>query len=224
MVELKNFEKRYGKRLILKSDRICFEKGRISFLMAPNGAGKTTLLKCITALERYDGEIRICDHKNTDSLKECLIIWDDCPFFNDLSGLKNLLILSEDQMDKNRIKQNALRFFNEELLNRRVKTYSYGQRKKLALVLAEILNPAVLIMDEISNGLDFDSMLELQARLKELSVSDRTIILTGHQLGFYEKIYDDLYLIKDCQIVKTDPSKEKTLEEVYCEEIHRDRA
>ena len=224
MVELLNFEKKYGKRLILKSDEICFEKGRISFLMAPNGAGKTTLLKCITALERYDGEIRISGEKNTDHLRECLVIWDDCPFFNDLSGLKNLLILSEDKMNKSRIKQLALKSFNEELLNRRVKTYSYGQRKKLALILAEILNPSLLIMDEISNGLDLDSMFDLQDRLRELSAADRTIILTGHQLGFYEKIYDDLYLIKDCKLVKADPSKEKSLEEVYCEEIHHDRA
>lgn len=221
MVELKDFVKKYRKRLILNCESVCFESGKISFLMAPNGAGKTTLIKCITALERYDGEIRICNKKNTDNLKECFIVWDDCPFFNDLSGLKNLLIFSEDKMNKDRIIQVALKYFDEELLKRRVKTYSYGQRKKLALVLAEILDPSVLIMDEISNGLDFDSMLELQERLKKLSVAERTIILTGHQLGFYEKIYDDLYLIKDCMIVKSDVAKEKTLEEVYCEEIHQ---
>ncbi len=222
MVEVKNFEKRYGKKVILKSESICFEGGKISFIMAPNGAGKTTLLKCITALEKYDGEIKICGKKNTDNLRECFVIWDDCPFFNNLSGLKNLLIFSEDKADRNEIIQTAHRYLDDELLKRKVKTYSYGQRKKLALVLAEILNPSVLIMDEISNGLDFESMMELQNRLKELAGIGRTILLTGHQFGFYEKICDDLYMIKDCMIEKADRTSGRTLEEVYCEEIHGD--
>lgn len=219
MVKLTNFEKNYGKKPIVKCDDICFERGKISFLMAPNGAGKTTLLKCIAALEGYGGEIRIDDKLNTENLSKCLVIWDDCPFFTGLSGLKNLIILSEDKMNKTEIKKTALEFIDEGLLKRRVSTYSYGQKKRLALVLAKILDPAVLIMDEISNGLDFDTMQELQKELKKMS-KDKTILLTGHQFGFYEKIYDDLFLIKDGVIIKSEHEDKKTLEEVYCEELH----
>lgn len=219
MIRFIGFEKSYGKKTIVKCDDICFEKGKISFLMAPNGAGKTTLLKCITALEGYVGEISINGKKNTDSLSECLVIWDDCPFFTGLSGLKNLMILSEDKMNKAEIKKTALEYIDEELLKRRVSTYSYGQKKKLALALAKILDPSVLIMDEISNGLDFDTMQGLQRELKKMS-KDKTILLTGHQFGFYEKIYDDLFLIKDGVIVKPERDDTKSLEEVYCEELH----
>ena len=219
MISLKNFEKKYGNRSIIKCEDVQFESGKISFLMAPNGAGKTTLIKCITALEEYDGEILINDKKNTDALGECLAIWDDCPFYNSLSGLKNLLILSEGKMEKADIKEVALTYIDEELLKRRVRTYSYGQKKKLALALAKILDPEVLIMDEISNGLDYDTMLELQQRLKLLS-KGRTIILTGHQFAFYEKLYDDLFLIKEGKLIKADSTEKKSLEEVYCEELH----
>lgn len=219
MIEFTNFEKKYGKQFSLKCEYLCFEDGKISFLMAPNGAGKTTLLKCISALEKYSGQIEINRKINTRNLAECLIIWDDCPFFNNISGLKNLLILSDDKMSKEKIKDMALKYIDERLLKRRVSTYSYGQRKKLALVLAEILDPSILIMDEISNGLDFDTMQELQVHLKTLS-ANRTIILTGHQFGFYEKIYDDLFIIKDGEVVKEKMLDRKMLEEVYLEELH----
>ncbi len=219
MIKINGFEKSYGKKRVLGCDDISFDTGRISFLMAPNGAGKTTLLKCITALENYDGEIHINNALNTENLRDCFVIWDDCPFFNNLSGLKNLLILSEDKMKKEDIRKTALKYFDNEILKRKVGTYSYGQRKKLALVLAEILDPSVLIMDEISNGLDYDTMLELQGHLKKISKEGRTVLLTGHQLGFYEKIYDDLYMIKD-GLLQKEESFERTLEEVYCEELH----
>jgi len=219
MIGLTKFEKRYGKKVIIKCDNICFEKGKISFLMAPNGAGKTTLIKCITGLEKYDGEIRINEEINMNRLDECLAVWDDCPFYNSLSGLKNLIILSEGRLKTGEIRKTALEYLDEDLIKRRVSSYSYGQRKKLALVLARVLNPSVLIMDEISNGLDFDTMLELQQRLKELS-NDRTIILTGHQFAFYENLYDDLFLIKNGILVKAEDMEKKSLKEVYCEELH----
>ena len=85
--------------------------------------------------------------------------------------------------------------------------------------MAKILNPKVLIMDEISNGLDFDTMLELQQRLKDFS-KGRTVILTGHQFAFYENLYDDLFLIKEGKLIKADITDKKSLEEVYCEELH----
>ena len=219
MITLSNFRKAYGNRTILECDALQFESDKISFLMAPNGAGKTTLIKCITALEEYDGEIYINNKKNSDMLGKCLAIWDDCPFYNSLSGLNNLIILSEGKMNKAEIKEVALTYIDEELLKRRVSTYSYGQRKRLALILAKILSPEVLIMDEISNGLDYDTMLELKQRLKELA-KDRTIILTGHQFAFYENLYDDLFLIKEGKLIKADSTDKKSLEEVYCEELH----
>lgn len=220
MVTLKNFNKCYRGKNIIKCEGVCFEQGKISFLMAPNGKGKTTLLKCITALEEYEGVIYINDKVNRNNLSECLVIWDDCPFFGNLSGLKNLFILSEDKAGKDEIKKIALKYIDEDLLKRRVNTYSYGQKKKLALALTELLNPSVLIMDEISNGLDYDTMQELQNMLRELASKERTILLTGHQFGFYEKIYDDLYIIKDGVILKTNSTDKKTLEEVYREELH----
>lgn len=218
MITLKKFSKSYRKKPVVRCDDICFASNRISFIMAPNGCGKTTLLKCVVGLESFSGEICINGETNTEKLTECLVIWDDCPLYSYLTGLNNLLIFCENKVDKVKIRNVARKYIDDDLLKRKVSTYSYGQKKRLALILAELLDPDILIMDEISNGLDFDTMLELKEHLKLLS-ANRTIILTGHQFAFYENLYDDLYLIRDGILEKFEGEDKKTLEEVYCENL-----
>ena len=108
------------------------------------------------------------------------------------------------------------------MLRNKVKTYSYGQKKKLALALVEILQPKYLFMDEISNGLDFDMMKELKDDIKRWAET-MTIFLTGHQFSFYNELVDSLFAFKDKQIVLLEEnfsSCGKTLEEIYDKGMH----
>jgi len=163
--------------------------------MGKNGSGKTTLIKCLMEMESFSGEISF-NGKSIDSVRnECLVLWDDCPFYNSLSGLKNLLIFSEDKKTKDEIIKIAMNFLDKDLLNRKVSTYSYGQKKKLALCLVDILEPTYLIMDEISNGLDYETMRFLKKRIIEWKVN-KTILVTGHQFEFYNDIIDELLIFK----------------------------
>ena len=91
----------------------------------------------------------------------------------------------------------------------------------LALALAEITDPEYLIMDEISNGLDYETMLDLKKRLRGWS-ERKTILLTGHQFGFYNDLVDDVFLIRDRKLILVEEefrNSEKTLEEIYDKEI-----
>jgi len=179
MIQVKNFSKSYSNQIIIKESNFEIKSQRISFLMGPNGAGKTTTIKCLMGMENYLGEI-LFDGKKIDQVRDrCLVIWDDCPFYTNLSGFQNLLIFGEGKKSKNEIKEIASKYLDYHTIKNKVKTYSYGQKKKLALVLVEILEPKYLIMDEISNGLDFDMIRNLQKSIKSWSNS-MTIILTGH--------------------------------------------
>ena len=104
--------------------------------MGHNGSGKTTLVKCIMRLESYSGQIIFNNSSNNS-----LVVWDDCPFYNNLSWIKNLILFSEGKIDKKNIINLSLKYLDNDLLNRKVKLYSYGQKKKLALALVEILKP-----------------------------------------------------------------------------------
>ncbi|MEG6572990.1 MAG: ABC transporter ATP-binding protein [Caldibacillus debilis] len=220
MIQVKNFSKSYSNQIIIKESNFEIKSQRISFLMGPNGAGKTTTIKCLMGMENHLGEI-LFDGKKIDQVRDrCLVIWDDCPFYTNLSGFQNLLIFGEGKKSKNEIKEIASKYLDYHTIKNKVKTYSYGQKKKLALVLVEILEPKYLIMDEISNGLDFDMIRNLQKSIKSWSNS-MTIILTGHQFSFYNEIIDDVFVIRDKEIVLLQENFSNSgimLEDIYDEE------
>ena len=202
MIKLRNFKKAYKNNTIFKDVNIEFAPKKITFVMGPNGVGKTTLIKSILKLEDYNGEITFKENLHVDDIRKgCLVIWDDCPFYINLSGIKNLLIYAEKKISKQYANDIAIKYLSNDVLKRKVKSYSYGQKKKLALALMEILDPEIIIMDEISNGLDYEIIQFLKQHLLELSKS-KTIILTGHQFDFYNDIIDDLIILKNHNLIK----------------------
>lgn len=210
MITIRNFAKKYQDNQIITHSSLIIPSNKITFLMGENGAGKTSFIKCLTGLEDYSGEISYSNQKN------CLVIWDDTPLYNDLSGLDNLVILGQTSLKKPQILNLAQSYLDNDLLKRKVKTYSYGQRKKLSLALIELLKPDYLIMDEISNGLDFQFTRELKSQLIKLTQTT-TILLTGHQFDFYNDIIDTLLVFENKQIVvfekhfKQEPEKLETI-------------
>lgn len=219
MIEIKDFSKRYKNKIILDDINLIIEENKISFLMGKNGSGKTTLLKCVASLENYEGQILIDKKENINSKKSYFIIWDDCPYYVDDNGIDNLFLLSEGKYSKKEIYDIVKDVMNESLLKKKVKQYSYGEKKKLSFALIMLLNPAVIIMDEITNGLDYDTLLYLKDRLLEWS-KDKTILLTGHQFSFYDGIVDDVYVInQERHIVEYKNIKEINLklEDIYNE-------
>ncbi|MCR5753236.1 MAG: ATP-binding cassette domain-containing protein [Acetatifactor sp.] len=215
MIRLKNFKKKYKEKEIISCDDVTFEENKISFIMAPNGTGKTTLLKCIFNLEGYEGTI-IEDEADVDanSLSK-IVLWDDSPFYTNLTGFANLRVFSGKTKKDEEILRSSLKYLDEDTLKRKVKNYSYGQKKKLGLILTDIMKPRIIAMDEITNGLDYDSILLLKKHLATIK-SGKTIIITGHQLPIYDDIIDNLFVIKDRKICQVEKGN-KRLEEVYHE-------
>ncbi|TDT62811.1 ABC-2 type transport system ATP-binding protein [Fonticella tunisiensis] len=220
MITITNLSKNYGKNKVLQDVNINIPENKISFLMGENGAGKTTFIKCLVQLENYKGQILFDEKEFQDVRDEVLAIYDDAPLYTNLSGIENLDLMNFRKLKKKECYNIALKYLSGDILKRKVSTYSYGQRKKLFIALVEICSPKYLIMDEISNGLDYESMKGLKKSLKEWS-KNMTIILTGHQFDFYNNLIDELYIVKDSQITyfeNLDLNKEN-LGDIYDENI-----
>lgn len=94
--------------------------------------------------------------------------------------------------DKNYISELGL--LTDQKLKEYVKNYSLGERKKLALIAAILNKPRYLIIDEISNGLDIETLESLQEKLNDLS-HHSLILATGHHFEFYENIVNELLVL-----------------------------
>lgn len=215
MIIVRNLRKKYGSKLILDNINIEIEEGKINFLLGKNGSGKTTFIKCLLNLESYSGEIKYSDKSYEQINSEVFAVFDDSCLYTKLTGYQNIkLLLSgyDIKVDKSITSQ----YLPDSLLAKKVINYSYGERKKLCLIVAEFLAPKIIIMDEISNGLDYETMVLLKKKIVDWS-KNSTIILTGHQFDFYNNIIDNLYLVKDSHIslIEDYNNKVNTLEEIY---------
>lgn len=221
MISFKSVKKKYKKNNVLNDVSVDIGSG-ISFIMGQNGVGKTTLIKCISNLEDYEGEILFDEKKYCDVMDQTYVLFDDCPFVDGFSGVDNLLLFSEGKLKKEELLKCAEKFLSRNILLSKVKNYSNGQRKKLGIALVEILKPKYIILDEVSNGLDYESLKDLKILIKKWGM-ESSVIMTGHQFDFYNDIIDDLFLFVDGKIIKenTFAKGEKKLEEIYDEKLYK---
>lgn len=212
MVSIKNLKVHYKSNIIYSDMSLEIPQSGISFLMGKNGSGKTTLVKCILNHMSYEGEILINGNPYRHDSKNVFTLFDDSAVYKNLTGLKNIALFANVKPEE--VYKYAEPFLSRKILDQKARTYSYGERKKLFLVIAEILRPNLLIMDEVSNGLDYETMLLLKQKILEWS-KENTILLTGHQFEFYSNIVDRVYVIQNKAIQCVKKEEHCTLEEIY---------
>lgn len=146
MISVRGLRKSFGSTVVFQDAHAVFPSGTITFLMGPNGSGKTTLLRCLLGLTCYSGEISVDGVSFDPSRQRTYPVFDDVPFYPSLSGAQNLRILFPEAHVA------ASPYLSEELLRRRVKRYSYGERKRLALAGSLSSPTTTLFLDEPTNG------------------------------------------------------------------------
>lgn len=218
MIEVINLTKKYKKNVVLEHVNITICSGQITFLMGENGAGKTSLIKSILDLEEYQGQVLFDNETIENAYGDISAVFDDSPLYSGLSGYENIRLLCNKFLSKKESNSIALQLLNEIELNKKVKRYSYGQRKKLAIIIALLNDPKYIFMDEVSNGLDYETMKKLKEMLKEYAKT-KLVFLTGHQFDFYSEIVDTVFIIKNKGIIKYDvgsmEGEEKSLGWIY---------
>ena len=170
-------------------------RGSVYCFLGPNGAGKTTTLRLLLGLLRtQEGSIRILDRNfSTDRLtilSQIGSLIEQPSLYEHLTGRQNLEIY--------RLTYGQVRSRIDEVLkitgildagNKLVRVYSLGMKQRLAIALALLNDPEVLILDEPTNGLDPQGIVDMRTLIQELRKTyGKTILLSSHLLSEVEKV------------------------------------
>lgn len=188
----------------LENISFCLGQGKILGILGPNGAGKTTLLKLISTLILPDkGHINVGGYlvgKDDEKIKSHigLVTPDERSFYWRLTGAQNLDFFAalyglEEKEFTSRLKK-FYKIFNMDYEHKRFDSYSTGMKRKFALIRALIHEPVLLLLDEPTKSLDYQSALELRDIIKNTSKENKTIILATHNINEIEN-FCDLFLI-----------------------------
>lgn len=195
IVKMLNASKSFDKQKVLDDINIELQAGSILGLIGPSGAGKSTTIKCLMGMEKLDkGSVEVFDTKmpNRKILEQMGYMGQSDALYGDLTGKENLVFFGnlmgltnkklEDSINKN------IRLVNlSKFLDKPVKTYSGGMKRRLSLAITLLSNPDLLILDEPTVGIDPSLRVSIWNQLKELANDKKGIIVTTHVMDEAEK-------------------------------------
>lgn len=217
IIETAGLTKIYGSQKSVSDLSIHIRRKRIYGLLGRNGAGKTTTMKMLLGLTApSSGELRIFGEDIRAAAKEILprvgSLIESPGFYPNLTGTENLKIFAELRGVKRRNAiQNALDLVGLPYRDKKLYSqYSLGMKQRLAIALAIMHNPELLILDEPINGLDPIGIAEVRSFIRELcDAQGKTILISSHILSEIALLADDIGII----------DKGKLLEEESLEEL-----
>ena len=206
MIETELLSKRFGETVAVSDLNLRVEAGEVMGFLGPNGSGKTTTIRLLMGLLRPSaGRAAILGrdcHSDAVALKRDVGYLPDEPFlYPYLSGAETLELVAglhgfAPAEGRRRAAAIAERLGLHDSMRAYTVTYSMGMKKRLALALALIHDPRVLILDEPTNGLDPAGARQMRETITELAAGGRTIFLSTHLLDAAERLCHRVAIIQ----------------------------
>lgn len=208
-LKIDNVTKVYGNQKVLNNVTFSIKEGEVIGLVGPNGAGKTTIMKIIVGLiKNYSGNVYLQGKNIRDKTKEnrknfgCVI---EAPgFYPELTGYENLKYFAKISgcEDKKEIDDVIEAFKIEDFMHKKAGKYSVGMKQRIGIAQAVLGNPKVLVLDEPTNGLDPNVILEIRKFIKYVSQEKKiAVIISSHILSEIESMCENVIFIKQGQII-----------------------
>ena len=202
-IETKNLTKQYGTQKSVANLNIHVRKGKIYGLLGRNGAGKTTTMKMLLGLTRpTTGEVLIWEKPLRGNEKKILprigSLIEAPSFYPNLTATENLCIFAylrgvpNPHAIKDALDLVSLPYKDKKLFSQ----YSPGMKQRLAIALAIMHDPELLILDEPINGLDPIGIAEVRSFIRRLcDEKEKTILISSHILSEISLLADDIGII-----------------------------
>lgn len=214
MIETRALSKHYGSAVLAVDQlELKVHAGEIYGFLGPNGAGKSTTLGMLLGLvQPSSGSATVAGHPPGDpaGLAQLGALIETPAFYPYLSGRRNLIAFGRLAGATVTNVDRALATVGlTAAADRRVSTYSQGMRQRLGVASALLKDPPLMILDEPSNGLDPQGVVEIRDLLLELRNQGRTVVFSSHLLGEVEQVCDRVGVVSKGRLVA-----EGTLQEI----------
>lgn len=208
MIQLSHVNKNYGNVRCIEDLSMNIHEGEIYGLVGKNGAGKTTIFKIILGLSSFSSGKLVIDHSKTkeDLLKNrkeigffigknffpYLTAYENLSYYAQLKGIKN----------KDREIRKVLKVVNLDKANTTFKSFSMGMKQRLGIANAILGKPKILILDEPTNGLDPEGIVDIRNLIKMLNMEyGMTILVSSHILSELENTANRFGIISHGKIL-----------------------
>ena len=210
----KDLRKRYGDRDVVSHVDVEVHPAQVVGLLGPNGAGKTTTFNMLAGgIRPSDGQVRLGDQDITElpmyrrARLGITYLPQEASIFRKLTVADNVNAILETVEPDRRVRRARLRDLLAELgltekAGRRGDTLSGGERRRVEITRALVLDPKFMLLDEPFAGIDPIAVIDIQKIIEQLKTRGIGVIITDHNVRETLSICDHAYIIKDGRIIR----------------------
>lgn len=219
ILQVEHLSKAYEKgKTVLQDISFSVKKGEVVVIVGPSGCGKSTFLRCLNMLEPIDeGTISLkgtevsSNDKQVSKVREKIgMVFQNYDLFPHMTVWKNVLLAPQlvQKRDKKEVEEQAEQLLKRIGLWEKKDNYprqlSGGQKQRVAIVRALVMNPEVLLLDEITASLDPEMVREVLQVVLELAKEGRTMVIVTHEMEFAKAVADRIIFMDQGIIVEED--------------------
>ncbi len=222
VLDLQSVTKRFGDNEVIRGVSLQLHRHEVVCLIGASGSGKSTLLRCANMLETIDGgDIFLFDQSLSDPRidpdlvrRNIAMVFQSYNLFPHLSVLENILLGPVFALKRKRsdVIDEAMALLSRIGLSERANDFperlSGGQQQRVAIVRSLAMQPALLLLDEVTSALDPTLVGEVLDLLRDLAQSGTTMLIATHEMGFAKDVAQQVaYLDKGVLVEQGTPEQ-----------------
>lgn len=222
IIDIRNLVKKFKDNTVLDGISLSVSKGEVVVLIGPSGCGKSTLLRCLNGLEPIQGgsvallgDPVIHGDRSLHKIRQKIgMVFQSYDLFPHLTVLKNIMLspLKVQKREKSEVRDAAVTLLERVGLADKADSYpselSGGQKQRVAICRSLIMNPEIMLLDEITAALDPEMVHEVLNVVLGLAKSGTTMIIVTHEMAFAEAVANRILFLDSGKIVEEGAPKE----------------
>ncbi len=216
IIDINNLVKHFGDNAVIDGISLSVSKGEVVVLIGPSGCGKSTLLRCLNGLEPIQGgtvtlhgEPVIHGDKSLYKVRQKIgMVFQSYDLFPHLTVLKNIMLspIKVQKRDKAEVEAKARELLERVGLSDKADSYpselSGGQKQRVAICRSLIMDPEIMLLDEITAALDPEMVHEVLNVVLDLAKNGTTMMIVTHEMAFAEAVADRVIFMDGGVIVE----------------------